>query len=37
MISSEFYLFLVSVDVDEVEWENVVLGSDQQPPSLLIQ
>lgn len=35
--SSELHLFLVSVDVDEVERENVVLGSDQQPPSLLVQ
>lgn len=31
------YLFLVSVDVDEVEGEDVVLGPHQQPPPLLIQ
>lgn len=35
--SSEFYLLLVSVEVDEVEWEDVVLGADQQSASLLIQ
>lgn len=29
MSTSEIYLFVVSVDVDEVEWEDVVLGSDQ--------
>lgn len=31
------YLFLVSVDVDEVEGEDVVLGPHQQPPPLLVQ
>lgn len=34
---SEFYLFLVSVEVDEVEREDVVLGADQQSAPLLIQ
>lgn len=31
------YLFLVSVDVDQVEGEEVVLGAHQQPSSLLVQ
>lgn len=32
-----FYLLLVSVDVDEVEGEDVVLSPHQQPPPLLVQ
>lgn len=31
------YLLLVSVDVDQVEGEEVVLGAHQQPSSLLVQ
>lgn len=31
------YLLLVSVDVDQVEGEDVVLGPHQQPAPLLVQ
>lgn len=33
----EFYLFLVPVDIDQVEREDVVFGADQQSPSFLIE